>query len=90
MCKNALQTQWRKTQETIPSSFKDTFQQTTCIIDCSEIFIQCPIQLKARAQTWSTYKSNNTAKFLVAPHGFIMFVLELYGGRASDVYITKK
>jgi hypothetical protein len=43
------------------------------------------------AQTWSTYKSNNTAKFLIAiaPSGFIMYVSPLYGGRASDNYITK-
>jgi hypothetical protein len=78
-------------QRTMPSSFKDSFPRTTCIIDCSEIFIQRPFKLKARAQTWSTYKNNNTAKFLVAiaPNGFIMFISKLYGGRASDVFITK-
>ena len=78
-------------RRTLPSSFKDTYPNTTCIIDCSEIFIQRPFQLKARAQTWSTYKNNNTAKFFIAiaPNGFIMFVSALYGGRASDNYIAK-
>lgn len=78
-------------RRTLPSSFKDTYPKTTCIIDCSEIFIQRPVQLKARGKTWSTYKNNNTGKFLIAiaPNGFIMFVSPLYGGRASDNYITK-
>lgn len=78
-------------RRTLPSSFKDTYPKTTCIIDCSEIFIQRPVQLKARGKTWSTYKNNNTGKFLIAiaPNGFIMFVSPLFGGRASDNYITK-
>ena len=47
--------------------------------------------MKARAKTWSTYKSHNTAKGLIAiaPNGFIMYVSPLYGGRASDNFITK-
>ena len=79
-------------RRSLPSSFKDTFPNTTCIIDCSEIFIQRPVRLNVRAKTWSTYKNNNTAKFLIAiaPSGFIMFVSSLFGGRASDNYITKK
>jgi len=78
-------------RRTLPSSFKQNYSRTTCIIDCSEIFIQRPFSLKARAQTWSTYKSNNTAKFLIAiaPNGFIMYLSPLYGGRASDHHITK-
>ncbi|XP_052784430.1 uncharacterized protein LOC128220189 [Mya arenaria] len=78
-------------RRTLPNSFKTSFPKTTCIIDCSESFIQRPFSLKARAQTWSTYKSNNTAKFLIAiaPNGFIMYISPLYGGRASDNFITK-
>lgn len=77
--------------ENLPSSFRETFPRTTCIIDCAEIFIQRPFKLKAQTQTWSAYKNNNTAKCLVAiaPNGFIRFVSPLYGERASDVYITK-
>lgn len=79
-------------RRTLPLSFKDTFKKTTCIIDYSEIFIQRPCRLNVRAKTWSTYKNNNTAKFLIAiaPSGFIMFVSSLFSGRASDTYITKK
>lgn len=78
-------------RRTLPSSFLETYPGTTCIIDCSEIFIQRPFSLKASAKTWSTYKSHNTAKFLIAiaPNGFIMYVSPLYGGRASDNFITK-
>lgn len=78
-------------RRTLPESFKSSFPKTTCIIDCSEVFIQRPFSPQARALTWSTYKHNNTAKFLIAiaPNGFIMFVSPLYGGRASDNFITK-
>ena len=78
-------------RKSLPSSFQTSYPKTTCIIDCSEIFIQRPFSLKARAPTWSTYKSHNTAKFLIAiaPNGFIMYISPLYGGRASDNFITK-
>ena len=74
---------------TLPSSFKD-FKKTTCIIDCAETFIQRPINLKDRAETYSSYKGHNTAKYLVgiSPHGQIMFVSRSYGGRASDKFIV--
>ena len=78
-------------RRTLPSSFMNTYPLTTCIIDCSEIFIQRPFSLKARAKTWSSYKSHNTAKFLiaVAPNGYVMYISPCYGGRASDNFITK-
>lgn len=78
-------------RRTMPSSFRDLYPKTTCIIDCFEVYIQRPFSLKARNQTYSTYKSHNTAKVLVAiaPNGFIMFTSKSYGGRASDNYITK-
>jgi len=68
-------------RRTLPRSFQTSFPKTTCIIDCSEIFIQRRFSLEARAQTWSTYKSNNTAIFLIAiaPSGFIMYISPLYG-----------
>lgn len=75
---------------TLPKSFND-YKQTTCIIDCAETFIQRPTCLKDRAETYSSYKGHNTAKYLVgiSPHGQIMFVSRSYGGRASDKYIVK-
>ena len=74
---------------TLPKSFSD-FPKTTCIIDCAETFIQRPLNLKDRAQTFSNYKSHNTAKYLVgaSPHGQIMFISRSYGGRASDKTIV--
>lgn len=75
---------------TMPTSFKKLYPKTTCIIDCSEVFIQRPHSLYSRATTYSNYKSHNTAKFLIgiAPAGSIMFVSNSYGGRASDRYIV--
>ena len=50
-----------------------------------------PSNLKARAETWSNYKHNNTAKFLIgiAPQGVISFISNGYGSRASDKLITE-
>ncbi|KAJ8019344.1 hypothetical protein HOLleu_42105 [Holothuria leucospilota] len=60
-----------------------------CIIDCTEIYIQRPKNLKKRAQTYSNYKSHNTYKALycIAPNGFVMYVSKLFGGRASVYYV---
>ena len=43
----------------------------------------------SQAVTWSDYKSHNTFKFLIgiSPSGFITFVSDCYGGRASDRFI---
>ena len=61
-------------QSTLPDCFKPIYSRTTCIIDCSEVFIQRPTSLTARAQTYSNYKSHNTVKFLIAisPTGAII------------------
>ena len=75
---------------TLPHSFINSFNKTTCIIDCAETFIQRPTNLKDRAETYSFYKGHNTAKYLVgiSPNGLIMFISRSYGGRASDKYIV--
>ena len=74
----------------IPKEYHN-FPRLRCIIDCSEIFIQKPSDLKNQAATWSDYKHHNTIKCLIAatPLGSIAFVSELYGGRTSDRYIVK-
>lgn len=79
-------------QSSMPQSFIDSgYERTTCILDCTEVSLQRPKKQKARAQTYSQYKANNTAKFLIviAPNGFIMYVSKVYGGRASDKFIVK-
>ena len=75
---------------TLPECFKPMYSHTTCIIDCSEIFIQQPTSLSARAETCSNYKHHNTVKFLIAisPTGAIIFISKCWGGRTSDKHIT--
>ncbi|CAG2222433.1 unnamed protein product [Mytilus edulis] len=75
-----------------PESFRENYPRTTCIIDCAETFIQRPTNLRSRGETYSNYKSHNTAKYLVgiSPHGQIMFISKAFGGRASDKFIVEK
>ena len=44
-----------------------------------------------QALTWSTYKSHNTAKFLIGitPQGTICFISKGWEGRTSDQFITE-
>ncbi|XP_029916506.1 uncharacterized protein LOC115365569 [Myripristis murdjan] len=74
-----------------PQSFIEHYPNATCVIDCTEIFVQRPKNLKKRAQTYSNYKHHNTYRVLycIAPNGYVMFVSKLFGGRASDTFITK-
>lgn len=79
-------------ENSMPASFVEGgYGRTTCIFDCTEVILQRPKKLMARAQTFSSYKANNTVKFLtvIAPNGFIMYVSDVYGGRASDKYIVR-
>ena len=62
--------------------------QTTCIIDCSEIFIERPSSLSARAETYSTYKSHNTVKFLIAISQTGAIISKCWGGRVLDKHLT--
>ena len=73
---------------TMPESFQIDHPNTTCIIDGTEIFIQRPINLRARGQVFSNYKKHSTVKLLVAvaPSGYFMFVSKAFGGRASDKF----
>lgn len=78
--------------EAVPLVFKEKFPRLTTIIDCFEIFIEAPKNLKARAQCYSNYKKHCTIKFLIActPLGAISFISKAWGGRASDVQIVRE
>ena len=77
--------------KTMPMDFRKSFKNCVTIIDCFEVLMERPTNLRARAQSWSNYK-HNTVKFLIgiAPQGAITFISKGWGGRASDVHIIQK
>ena len=77
--------------KSFPGVFKPKYRNARAIIDCTEIFIERPGNLTARASTWSNYKHNNTLKYLVAisPTGSISFISRAFGGRTSDKVVTQ-
>ncbi len=78
-------------KETMPTCFKEHYPNTKVIIDCTELFIEMPSSFRAQFQTYSTYKSHNTAKGLIgiSPSGMVSFISNLYGGHISDKRITE-
>ena len=76
---------------TVPVSFRRFLKKCCIIIDCTEIFMERPSDLLARAQVWSNYKHHSTVKFLIGitPQESISFVSKCAGGRMSDKEITE-
>lgn len=76
----------------IPPVFKEKFPRLTSIIDCFEIFIDYPRNLKARSQCYSQYKKHATVKVFISctPLGSVNFLSKCWGGRASDIQIVRE
>lgn len=72
------------------SKSMNNFTDVRVILDCTEIFVQNPSKLDSKKQVFSNYKHHNTFKFLigVSPQMGITYVSRMYGGRASDKFIT--
>lgn len=78
---------------TMPTSFRNFFKKCAVIIDCSEVFIEIPSDLMARAaQVWSNYKHHSTIKFLIGitPQGTVSYISKCAGGRISDREIVEQ
>ena len=82
---------WQTVDRTMPECFKNQYPSTRVVLDCTEIFIERPSCFRVQAETYSTYKSHNTAKGLegIAPNGAVTFISLLYDGHASDKEIVK-
>ncbi|XP_076034153.1 uncharacterized protein LOC143020979 [Oratosquilla oratoria] len=78
--------------KTMPMEFRKHFG-TKCvvIIDCFEVFIDRPTNLKARAETWSFFYIITQLNFLLAlpPQGTVSYISKAWGGRASDKHIAE-
>ena len=77
-------------KSTMPESFKLSYPNCTVIVDATEIRCEAPKKVESQINMYSNYKSHHTLKFLIgiAPSGYITFLSQVYGGRATDCYIT--
>lgn len=67
----------------MPEAFKEKYENTRVIIDCTEIRCEMPSSLLTNSELFSSYKNHQTLKALIgiAPSGAITFISELYTGR---------
>ncbi|XP_064475831.1 uncharacterized protein LOC135389729 [Ornithodoros turicata] len=78
--------------EFMPEVFRESYPSTRVILDCTELYIETPSDFRVQSDTYSTYKSHNTAKGLIgiAPNGFVTFVSDLAPGRISDKALVRQ
>lgn len=79
-------------QLSMPMLFGQVLQECACIIDCFEIFIEKPRDLRAIAHTYSNYKDHHTMKYVtdVTPQGIVSFVSKWWGSRTSDKHLAER
>ena len=79
-------------KETMPGAFKECYPKTTAIVDATEIKVNILSSLLLQSQTYSTYKSANTFKGLLAisPAGYVTFVSSLYTGSIADKELVER
>lgn len=87
---------WPEREEvwiSMPDCFKEAFgKKITVIVDCFEVFIERPSNLRSAAEVFSSYKHHSTGKVLIgiSARSSIVFEFESWGGRASDKHVTEK
>ena len=76
----------------MPEALRLKYPDTRVIIDAAELSIQQPQNPDTQSVTWSAYKNRNTLKFLlgVTPNGVPCFVSDCFGGRISDLELTRR
>jgi hypothetical protein len=67
-------------EDSMPMCFRQNYPDTVEIIDCFETQIQKPDSLVDQVGTHSSYKSRNTAKYLIAvtPQGTISYISNVF------------
>ena len=90
LCQIPIWMNRERNNATMPESFKLLYPKVRVVLDCTEMYIETPSDLNVQSDTWSSYKSRNTAKGLVvvAPNGSIVYVCDLVPGRMSDREVT--
>ena len=80
-------------RNTLPRKFhKPGYSKVRHIIACTEDFIETPSDPALKATTWSDCKHHHTTKILlsITRNGAFNFVSKAWGGRTSDVHVTRE
>ena len=77
-------------RQKLPPVFRAQFPRLTSMVDCFQIFIERPANLKARAQVYSNYKKHSRIKLFIccSPLGAITFLSPAWGEGATDNHIV--